>query len=159
MAESNPDSLLDQYRVLDLTDERGLLCGKVLGDLGADVIQVEPPDGSTARHIGPYYKDQVDPEKSLFWWAYAANKRGITLDIHTSDGRHLFKSLLKNAEFLIESFSPGYLGTLGLGYDDLAAINPGLVMVSITPFGQERALRPTTAPPTSWAWPWGASYT
>ena len=137
MAESNPDSLLDQYRVLDLTDERGLLCGKVLGDLGADVIQVEPPDGSTARHIGPYYKDQVDPEKSLFWWAYAANKRGITLDIHTSDGRHLFKSLLKNAEFLIESFSPGYLGTLGLGYDDLAAINPGLVMVSITPFGQD----------------------
>ena len=137
MAASNPDFLLDSYRVLDLTDERGLICGKILGDLGADVIQVEPPGGSTARQIGPYHRDQVHREKSLFWWAYAANKRGITLDIHTSDGRHMLKSLLKDAQFLIESFSPGYLGTLGLGYDNLAAINPGLVMVSITPFGQD----------------------
>ena len=129
--------LLSPYRVLDLTDEGGLLCGKILADLGADVIQVEPPGGSRARNIGPYYKDDAHPEKSLFWWAYAVNKRGITLDLNTADGRELLKRLVKDAHFLIESFPPGYLDGLGLGYKDLASINPGLVMVSITPFGQD----------------------
>ena len=129
--------LLSPYRVLDLTDERGLLCGKILADLGADVIQVEPPGGSAARRIGPFYKDHVHPEKSLFWWAYAVNKRGITLDLHTADGQDLLKRLVKDAHFLIESFPPGHLDSLGLGHKDLEAVNPGLVMVSITPFGQD----------------------
>ncbi|MCH7605640.1 MAG: CoA transferase [Chloroflexi bacterium] len=131
------DLLLSPYRVLDLTDERGLLCGKILADLCADVVQIEPPGGSTARRIGPYYQDQIHPEKSLYWWAYAANKRGITLDLETGDGRELLKRLVKDAHFLIESFPPGYLGSLSLGYQDLKAINPGLVMVSITPFGKD----------------------
>ena len=129
--------LLSPYRVLDLTDERGLLCGKILADLGADVIQVEPPGGSPARNLGPFYHDDVHPEKSLFWWAYTANKRGITLNLHTVDGRGLLRKLLAESHFLIESFPPGDLDSLGLGYQDLAAINPGLVMVSITAFGQE----------------------
>jgi crotonobetainyl-CoA:carnitine CoA-transferase CaiB-like acyl-CoA transferase len=134
---SHTPLLLSPYRVLDLTDERGLLCGKILGDLGADVIQVEPPGGSSARDIGPFYQDEVHPEKSLFWWAYTVNKRAITLNWHTADGRELLKKLLKNAHFLIESFPPGYLKGLGLGYQDLEVFNPGLVMVSITPFGQD----------------------
>ena len=139
MPEAQPAAnfLLSPYRVLDLSDERGLLCGKMLADLGADVVQVEPPGGSTARSLGPFYQDDVHPEKSLFWWAYTANKRGITLNLHTTDGRDLFHRLLKEAHFLIESFSPGYLDGLGLGYHDLEAINPGLVMVSITAFGQD----------------------
>ena len=137
MAEIDQELLLSPYRVIDLTDERGLLCGKILADLGADVIQVEPPGGSTARNIGPFYADDVHPERSLFWWAYAVNKRGITLDLRTEDGRHLLRRLVKEADFLIESFPPGYLGGLGLGYKDLEAINPALVMVSITPFGQD----------------------
>ena len=74
------DFLLAPYRVLDLTDERGILAGKILADLGADVIQIEPPGGSPARNIGPFHGDDPLPEKSLFWWAYAANKRSITLD-------------------------------------------------------------------------------
>ena len=131
------DLLLSPYRVLDLTSDGCLLCGKILADLGADVVQVEPPGGSSARHLGPFYQDQVDPEKSLFWWAYAANKRSITLNLETPQGRELLKKLATCADFLVESFAPGYLDGLGLGYRDLEAINPGLVMVSITPFGQD----------------------
>ena len=129
--------MLAPYRVLDLTDERGLLCGKILGDLGADVIQVEPPGGSTARTIGPFYKDQIHPEKSLYWWAYTAGKRSITLNLNTVDGRRILEEMVKNADFLIESYPPGYLDGIGIGYQHLASINPGLVMVSITPFGQD----------------------
>ena len=133
----NGGTFLSPYNVLDLTDECGLLCGRILADLGADVVQVEPPGGSTARNIGPYYKDDPHPEKSLFWWAYAVNKRGITLNLHTDKGRELLKQLVKEAHFLIESYPPGYLDGLGLGYNDLEAVNPSLVMVSITPFGQD----------------------
>ena len=129
--------LLAPYRVLDLTDQRGLLCGKILADLGADVIQIEPPGGSTARNIGPYFQDDVHPEKSLFWWAYAANKRGITLDLSSEEGSKLLERLVAGAHFLIESYPPGYLDGLGLGYQDLAAVNPSLVMVSITAFGRD----------------------
>jgi crotonobetainyl-CoA:carnitine CoA-transferase CaiB-like acyl-CoA transferase len=138
MDQGQPGSefLLSPYRVLDLTDERGLLCGKILADLGADVIQVEPPGGSSARNLGPFYQDQVHPEKSLFWWAYAANKRGITLDPATDDGKQLLMRLVADSHFVIESYPPGYLAGLGLSYQELAATNPAMVMVSITPFGQ-----------------------
>lgn len=129
--------LLAPYRVLDLTDERGLLAGKILADLGADVVQIEPPGGNPARNIGPFYGDDPQPEKSLFWWAYAANKRSITLDLEQKDGHALLKKMVAEADFLVESFAPGYLDTLGLGYGVLAEINPKLVMVSITPFGQD----------------------
>ena len=135
--QSRSNLLLSAYRVLDLTDERGLLCGKILADLGADVVQVEPPGGSAARRIGPFYQDDVHPEKSLFWWAYTANKRGITLKLDSVDGAALLRRLIKEAHFLIESFPPGYLSGLGLGYKELEAINPELVMVSISPFGQD----------------------
>ncbi len=129
--------LLSPYRVLDLTDHRGLLCGKILADLGADVIQIEPPGGSPARELGPFYHDEAEPEKSLFWWAYAANRRGITLDIESSSGKGLLLKLVMEADFIIESFSTGYLDGLGLGYSALDEINPGLVMVSISPFGKD----------------------
>lgn len=131
-----PPGMLSPYRVLDLTDERGLLCGRVLGDLGADVIQIEPPGGSSARRIGPFYRDEPGIESSLYWWAYAANKRSITLDYTTADGRALLRRLVATAHFLIESGRPGEMAAMGLGYDDLARINPGLIVVSITPFGQ-----------------------
>ena len=134
---SGIDFLLAPYRVLDLTDERGLLAGKILADLGADVLQIEPPGGSPARNIGPFYGDDPPPEKSLFWWAYAANKRSITLDLEQKDGQSLLEKMVAEADFLIESFSPGYLEGLGLGYEHLVKINPKLVMVSITPFGQD----------------------
>jgi len=130
------ESLLGPVRVLDLTNEVGLLCGKLLGDLGADVIKIEPPEGDLARHNGPFYKDSPHPERSLFWWYTNLNKRGITLNLETQDGRELLKRLVKRAAFVIESFKPGYLAGLGLGYDELRRIKPNIIMTSITPFGQ-----------------------
>ena len=128
--------MLGPYRVLDLTDEKGLLCGKVLGDLGADVIKIEKPGGDASRAHGPFYHDEIDPEKSLFWFALNTSKRGITLDLDSADGREIFRKLVKGADFVIESFPPGYLDGLGLGYADLEKLNPGVILVSITPFGQ-----------------------
>lgn len=129
--------MLSPYRVLDLTTERGLLCGQILGDLGADVIKVEPPGGSPAREIGPFYEDEPHPDRSLYWWAYNRNKRGITLDINAAEGRDVLRRLVKGAHFFVESDMPRYFAERGLGCDDLAAINPGLVYISITPFGQD----------------------
>jgi crotonobetainyl-CoA:carnitine CoA-transferase CaiB-like acyl-CoA transferase len=134
--QRNSGGFLSGYRVLDLTDERGLLCGKILGDFGADVIKIEPPGGDPARNIGPFYKDIPHPEKSLFWFFTNLNKRGITLNLETADGRDIFKRLVKAADFIIESFEPGYVASLGLGYDDLCQIKPDIIMTSITPYGQ-----------------------
>ena len=130
-------SMLSPYRVLDLTTERGLLCGQMLADLGADVIKVEPPGGSSARNIGPFYKDAPHPDRSLYWWAYNRNKRAITLDLERDAGRDLLLRLVERADFLIESHNPGYLPQHNLGFADLAKINPALIYVSITPFGQD----------------------
>src|SRR6202008_191654 len=128
--------LLSPFRVLDLTDELGFLCGKVLGDLGADVIKIEPRGGDPARRLGPFYKNQPDPEKSLYWFGFNNNKRGVTLDLEKSEGQKLLARLAADADFVIESFTPGYLDKLKSGYAALAKTNPKLVWVSITPFGQ-----------------------
>jgi len=133
--------MLSCYRVLDLTNEKGFLCGKALGDLGADVIKIEKPGGDPSRNIGPFYHDIPDPEKSLYWFAFNASKRGITLDIETSDGREIFKELVKKADVVIESFAPGYMDRIGLGYPVLSQINPEIIMTSISGFGQEGPYR------------------
>jgi len=124
------------YRVLDFTDEKGFICGLALADLGADVIKVEPPGGHTSRNIGPFYAAVPHSEQSLYWFAYNANKRGITLDIETDDGRDILEGLVRKADFLLESFAPGYLDNLDLGYSHLKQINPKIIVTSITPFGQ-----------------------
>ena len=134
--QRNSQGLLNGYRVLDVTNEMGLLCGKVLGDLGADVIKIEPPGGGPARNTGPFYKDIPHPEKSLFWFYANLNKRGITLNLETPDGREILRRLAKTAHFVIESFEPGYMASLRLSYQELEKLNPRLVMTSITPFGQ-----------------------
>lgn len=130
------EAILAPYHALDLTDEKGFMCGRILGDLGADVIKVEKPGGDPARNIGPFYHDEPDAEKSLYWFAFNANKRGITLNLTTADGQAIFQRLVKSADFVLESFAPGYLDSLGLGYSTLSQVNPRLIMVSITPFGQ-----------------------
>ncbi len=135
--EAAGNSMLGPYRVLDLSTERGLLCGQILGDLGADVIKVEPPGGSPARQLAPFFEDQADPNRSIYWWAYNRNKRSITLDLEIEEGRELLRRLAARAHFLIESFNPGYLRDRKLGYEDLAAVNRELIYVSITPFGQD----------------------
>jgi crotonobetainyl-CoA:carnitine CoA-transferase CaiB-like acyl-CoA transferase len=128
--------VLAPYRVLDLTDESGLLCGQILADLGADVIQIEPRDGSSARRVGPWRGGERGRERSLFWAAYARNKRGLALDLSDTADREVLRRLAAGADFLIESERPGRMAELGLGFDDLSRIQPGLVYVSITPFGR-----------------------
>jgi crotonobetainyl-CoA:carnitine CoA-transferase CaiB-like acyl-CoA transferase len=128
--------LLSPYRVLDLTDELGFLCGKILGDLGADVVKVEPPGGDPGRRLGPFYGNQPDPEKSLYWFGFNNNKRGITLNLESAKGRELFCRLAAKVDFIIESFTPGYLDSLNIGYPPLGRLNPRLILTSITPFGQ-----------------------
>ncbi len=129
--------MLAPYRVLDLSDGRGALCGRALGDLGADVVKVEPPWGDGARRIGPFYKDDPDPENSLFWAFNGANKRSVTLDLEVEESRSLMIKLIESSHFLVESFRPGYLEDLGLGYKAISQINPSMIYVSITPFGQD----------------------
>ncbi|MDP6127734.1 MAG: CoA transferase [Dehalococcoidales bacterium] len=159
--EEKTEGMLSPYRALDLTDEKGLLCGKILGDLGADVIKIERPGGDVARSLGPFYHDEPDPEKSLFWFALNTSKKGVTLDIETADGQEIFKSLVEDADFVLESFPPGYLDKLGLGYAALQKSNPGIIMVSMTPFGQTGPYRDwKTSDIVAWAisgnmMPWG----
>ena len=130
------EGLLASFRVLDLTDELGFLCGKILGDLGADVIKIERPGGDPVRRLGPFFKNEPDPEKSLYWFGFNNNKRGITLNLESSRGRMIFSRLIAGADFVIESFLPGYLEQHHLGYAAISRINPRVVLTSITPFGQ-----------------------
>ncbi|HEY7066053.1 MAG TPA: CoA transferase [Chloroflexota bacterium] len=136
MAQTADGGILAGIRVLDLADEKGLPCTKFFADLGADVIKVERPGGDPARARPPYAHDEAHPERSLYFLHWNANKRGITLDLATPDGQDLFRQLARTADVVIETFSPGTLEGWGLDYSALAQINPGLVMTSITVFGQ-----------------------
>jgi crotonobetainyl-CoA:carnitine CoA-transferase CaiB-like acyl-CoA transferase len=131
---------LPRYRVLDLADEKGVYCGKLLGDLGADVIKVEPPGGDKTRFRGPFHNNEVHPEKSLHFLYFNTSKGSITLNLEVSTGQAIFKRLAEKADVVVESFPVGYLARLGLGYPALRKINPRLVMSSITPFGQKGPL-------------------
>lgn len=131
------ESMLDGYRVLDLTEGGYLIGGSTLAQMGADVIKIEPPGGSPSRSRGPFYKDIPDPEKSLYWFAYNVNKRGITLDIEKADGREIFKRLVKTADVVLESFPVGYLDSIGLGYSALCEVKPDIILTSISAYGQE----------------------
>ena len=133
--------VLAPYRGLDLSDETGFSCGKILADLGADVIKIEPPGGDAARLIGPFPDDRPDPERSLYFTSYNTGKRGITLNVDSATGRDLLKHLASRADFLIETYPPGALDGLGLGFDTLHRLNPRLIVVSITPFGQSGPYR------------------
>ena len=140
------EGMLSPYRVLDLTNERGFFSGKLLGDLGADVIKIERPGGDPARRFGPFFHDIPDPEKSLFWMGLNTNKRGITLNIETAAGQAIFKKLCQTADILFESFDPGYMEGLGLGYTALREINPRLIVASVTGFGQSGPYRDYKTP-------------
>ena len=132
-AASGPFSGL---RVLELADEKGQWCGKLIADLGGDVIKIEPPGGEAARTIGPFYQDIPNRERSLSFWHYNTSKRGITLSLETEDGRRLFRRLAQKADVILETFKPGYMASLGLGYEELKKDNPGLIVCSLTDFGQ-----------------------
>jgi crotonobetainyl-CoA:carnitine CoA-transferase CaiB-like acyl-CoA transferase len=133
-ASSGP---LAGLRVLELADEKGQFCGKLMADLGADVIKVEPPGGQHTRSVGPFLDDIPHRERSLSFWHYNTSKRGITLDLDSPGGRSIFLRLVPTVDVILETHPPGYLSSLGLGYEELASVNPGLIMCSLTPFGQD----------------------
>ncbi len=124
-------------RVLELTSEPAQFCGKLMADLGADVIKVEPPGGEETRNIGPFLDDQAHPERSLYFWHYNTSKRGVTIDITKPSGQEIFRNLAATAALVLESYPAGRMSELGLGYEILSANNPSLIMCSVTPFGQD----------------------
>ena len=126
--------MLSPYRVLDLTDERGVLAGQMLADLGADVIQVEPTAGSSGRSVAPFFADR--PDESIYWAAYTRGKRGITCNLEHPRGRELVLRLAESADFLIESSDVGRMAEFGLDYETVQARNPNLIYTSVSAFGQ-----------------------
>lgn len=129
-------SALDGVKVLDLTDDRGLYAGKLLADLGADVVKIEKPEGSKARRLGPFKDDVPGLENSLYFVNFNTNKRGVTLNLDSPAGRDIFKRLAGRVDVIIEDFEPGTMQSLGLGYPVLRELNQGLIMASVTGFGQ-----------------------
>ena len=136
MAQENTSPPLTGYRVLDLAGPLGLHCTKLLADMGADVVKIEPPGGDEARHHPPFKDDLPHPEKSLYFLHFNTNKRGITLDITAPEGQAIFLELARKADVVLETFRPGRMDELRIGYEKLRAENPGLVYAAITPFGQ-----------------------
>jgi crotonobetainyl-CoA:carnitine CoA-transferase CaiB-like acyl-CoA transferase len=144
--------LLKGFRMLDLTDEKGAICGKMFADMGADVIKIEPPDGCPTRRIPPFLEDRAGPDRSLYAIAYHAGKRSITLNLESADGRGLLAELVKQADFLVEAFPLGYLEGLGLGYAALDRLNSRIIYTSITPFGDRGPAKDyKTADIVTWA--------
>ncbi len=141
MTSTAPDTALADVRVLDLTGPAGAYCTKLLADLGADVIRIEPPGGDPARHVAPFVRNMPDADASIPFLFLNSNKRSITLNLETEDGRGLFRRLVERAGIVVESHAPGYLDGLGLGYADLSALNPGIIVTSITAFGQNGPYR------------------
>jgi len=128
---------LEGYKVLDLSWHiSGPYCTKMLAQLGAEVIKIEKPDGDPARNMPPFFEDDPHPEKSLLFLYLNTGKKSVTLNLKTEKGREILKKLVRESDILVENFSPRVMPGLGLGFETLAEINPGLIMTSITNFGQ-----------------------
>jgi crotonobetainyl-CoA:carnitine CoA-transferase CaiB-like acyl-CoA transferase len=127
---------LADLRVIEMCDDLGQYTGKLLADMGADVVKVEPPTGSAARATGPFAGDQPDPDRSLSFWYYNTNKRSVVLDLADARDRESLRRLVATAGIVIEAHPPGFLDRLGLGFEQLRVERPDLIMCAITPFGQ-----------------------
>ncbi|MGE3535818.1 MAG: CaiB/BaiF CoA transferase family protein [Candidatus Tectimicrobiota bacterium] len=130
--------LLEDVQVMEVSHSlAGAFCAKLLADQGAPTLKLEPPGrGDASRYAPPFLGGVPHPERSSLFLSFNTNKRSVTLDVSSATGRDLFLRLLSRRDVLIESFAPGYLEELGLGYATLRERNPALIMVSLTPFGQ-----------------------
>lgn len=128
---------LHDITVLDLTDQKGMYCGKFLASMGAEVIKVEPPCGCTERRFGPFADDIPEPERSLYFWYRNTGKKSITLNLEAAEGRELLKRLVKDSDVMLHSYASSYLKRIGLSYSSLRSLNRSLVMVTISDFGDE----------------------
>lgn len=132
-------------RVIEFCDQVGPYCGRLLAELGAEVIKVELPGGGNRRHTPPFYRDTVTPDTSIHFWVHNTTKKSVVLDLDRAEGQALARRLCATAQVVVEDFPPGYLAARGLGYEVLARENPALVFASITGFGQ-------TGPHANWAY-------
>jgi crotonobetainyl-CoA:carnitine CoA-transferase CaiB-like acyl-CoA transferase len=130
---------LDGVKVVELASEHAALAGKMLGDLGADVVVVEPPGGHVSRTYAPFADDVEDAERSLWWWYYNTSKRGVVLDLTTDDGLAQLRRLIADADLVLEGEAPGARAALGIDQAALRAEHQRLIWVSVTPFGSEGA--------------------
>jgi crotonobetainyl-CoA:carnitine CoA-transferase CaiB-like acyl-CoA transferase len=128
---------LTGLRVVELASEMAAYAGKLLGEMGAEVVLVEPPGGHWTRWIGPFLNDQSDPDNSMWWWHYNVGKRNVVLDLDDQADAELCRRLIGSADVVLEAEPPDRLGALGLDHPQLRADNPGLMWASVTPFGRE----------------------
>lgn len=135
--QEGPAGALDGVRVIELAGPLGEWCGRLLANMGANVIKVEPPGGGDTRAVGPFAGDAPHPDRSLYFWHNNTGKRAVTLDIDRESGRALLRRLLGSADVFLETLPAGETAALGLDYATLARDNPRLVMCSLTPFGQD----------------------
>ncbi len=135
-ANGATQSVLGGIRVLDLSDLAGQYAGRLLADLGAEVIKIEPPGGDPVRSLPPFAGDEPGPDRSLRWLAYNSNKSSVVIDIETDDGRQQLLDLVQSTDVVLDSFEPGYLASIGLSDEALRDANPRLITVSVTPFGE-----------------------
>jgi benzylsuccinate CoA-transferase BbsE subunit len=145
-AASTNDGALAGVRVVELSSERGAWAGKLLADMGAEVIVVEPPDGDPMRRYGPFLEDRPGSERSLYWWHYNTSKLGVTLELDSAKDRKRLLGLIATADLLIECEPPGVMAARGLSYEELCAVRADLIAISITPFGSSdsRSAEPAT---------------
>jgi crotonobetainyl-CoA:carnitine CoA-transferase CaiB-like acyl-CoA transferase len=130
-------SFLKGVRVLEVADELGEYCGKVLAGLGADVVKIEPPEGEITRGYGPFYHDEPNRDRSLYFWHYNLGKRGVALDLDEIDGVESFKKLAAGADIVIDTRPIGYMDKRGIGYEALKKTNPSLIYLRISAFGDD----------------------
>jgi len=130
-----PPGCFDDVRVLEIGDERGEFCGMLMAGQGADVIKIEPPEGSPSRRIGPFYEDIPGLGRSLFFWNNNRAKRGIVLALDRESDRAFYGELVQTAGVIVDSLGPGAMDRLGLGYEFAASRRPDIIYCSITPFG------------------------
>ena len=136
MNDVESSQLLSGIRVLDIGQHvSGPFCAKLLGDYGAEVIKIEPPDGDPLRRVGPFAPGVPEPESSLTFLYVNQNKRGMVLDLGTEAGRQAVATLAKDADVVVENLGPRALDSIGIGYQELRLLNPGLVVTSISNFG------------------------
>ena len=129
------EGALSHLRVLDLGGGASELATRLMSDMGADVILIEPPGGVRSRADGPFQGDRPNPDRSLKFIANNANKRSIVLDLSSLEDRNIIRDLAARSDVLVESFAPQYLPSIGLGFENLTTVNPGLVYASLSPFG------------------------
>lgn len=131
------EQALSEFLVLDLSQGvAGAFCGRLFAAYGAEVVKIEPPSGDPLRRYGPFVGGLPHPERGALHLFLNAGKKSVTLDLTTRSGASLFADLVLDADVAIETFVPGWLDSLGLGWPQLRALRPRLCLLSITPFGQ-----------------------